>query len=100
MLMHFGEKGSITCMNKSQTVLIDLCRCTKQTSRTYFLNLFDIILTSKHSAVSGLPAHKQMRARPRQVGNPGTTHSAVVPPSTMPPKHSLDGATGEETVSL
>ena len=66
------------CINKSQTVLVDLSplQLQLQTSRTYF----DIILTS-------------MRARPRQVGNPGTTHSAVVPPSTMPPKHSLDGAT-------
>ena len=40
MLMHYGEKGSITCINKSQTVLVDLCRCTKQTSRTYFSTSF------------------------------------------------------------
>ena len=40
MLMHYGEKGSITCTNKSQTVLVDFCRCTKQTSRTYFWTSF------------------------------------------------------------
>ena len=52
------------------------------------------------NALSRLPAHKHVRARLRHVGNPGTTQSAVVPPSTTHLKHSLDGATGEETVSL
>ena len=76
MLMHYGEKGSITCTNKSQTVLVDFCRCTKTNVTNILL---DIILSSKIFAVSGLPAHKQMRARLRQVWNPGAIHSAVVP---------------------
>jgi len=47
-----------------------------------------------------LAVRKQVRARLRHVRDPGTTQSAVVPPSTMHPKHTLDGAMGEETASL
>ena len=43
---------------------------------------------------------KQVGARLCHVGNPGATQNAVVPPSTMHPKHSLDGAMGEEMASL
>ena len=47
-----------------------------------------------------LSVRKHVRARLRHVRDPGTTQSAVVPPSTMHPKHTLDGAMGEETASL
>ena len=42
ILIHYGEKGSIMCINKSQTVLVDLSplQLQLQTSRTYFSTLF------------------------------------------------------------
>ena len=68
--------------------------------RQFWLTHADAFFEIQKNVLPELPARKQMRARLRHVGNPGTTQSAVVPPSTTHPKHSLDGATGEETVSL
>ena len=86
MLMHYAETGIL----RASTSLRQFCLT--------YADAFHFEI--EKTAAPGVPAHKQVRARLRQVGNPGATQSAVVPPSTMPPKHSLDGATSEETVSL
>ena len=74
------------CISKSQTVLVDSCWC--------------ISFGNWKNVLPRLAVRKQVRARLRHVRDPGTTQSAVVPPSTMHPKHTLDGAMGEETASL
>ena len=87
MMVKLKVSDKDACISKSQTVLIDSCWCIS------FWNW-------KKRATKARSRASKWELGCAMLEILGTTQNAVVPPSTMHPKHSLDGAMGEEMASL